>query len=250
MENPMGHDHLKAEHFAFREDRHTGVYICKRVADGAPILHVAHEEEGDWQFLCGGEHEDGSDDGPLLVCLEHVVAQDPTTNALASMCTMHRADRATPEAEWTITDEREQFIRDMVEDPGWAVQLVSDGDDDEPAFAYTIGLYRNFGHPEIIIIGLRLPVMNALLNVCGDRIKAGETLPIHTPFSGVLDDYDVKLGQVRAPASYDEHLGYAIWFYNGREFPVVQLVWPDKTGRFPGEDGVAESVRKLQPLLP
>lgn len=251
MEGTMNHQHPKAEHFAFNEDRHTGVYICKRVDDGAPILHVAHEADGDWQFLCGGDHEEGGDDGPVVVCLEHVVARDPSLNELATMCSMSHADRSTESDPWTIVDEREQFIRDHVEDPGWAIQLISAGDqDNEPAFAYTIGLHRNYGHPEIITLGLPLPVMHALLTICGDRIKDGEILPIDTPFSGVLDAHDVKLRRVRERASYEEHLGYAIWFYDGCEFPVVQLIWPDKNGRFPGEDGAAESLRSQQPLLP
>lgn len=105
----MEGEHPKANTFAFREDRHTGVFICKRVADGAPILHVAHDTEGDWQFLCGGQHEDGGDDDGLVVCLEHVVARDPSLNELADLCTSHHADRAAPEDKWIITDEQEDF---------------------------------------------------------------------------------------------------------------------------------------------
>lgn len=103
----MAHDHPKAEHFAFREDRHTGVYICSRVAAGMPVLHVSHDGDGDWQFLCGGDHEDGGDDGPMFVCLEHVVARDPSINELAAMCTRSRAQRSGLDDEWTIVDERE-----------------------------------------------------------------------------------------------------------------------------------------------
>jgi hypothetical protein len=29
------------------------------------------------------------------------------------------------------------------------------------------------------------------------------------------------------------HLGYALWFYCGMGFPVLQVVWPDRSGHFP-----------------
>jgi hypothetical protein len=89
-----------------------------------------------------------------------------------------------------------------------------------------------------------------MLNICGDLIKAGHPPPIGTPFAEVLDDFKVLLREVRARKSYDDHLGYAIWFNGGREFPVLQLVWPDKEGRFPGEDGANPTMKKQQPLLP
>ncbi len=52
--------HREAERFDFDEERHTGVYVCARVAQGSPILYVSHDADGDWQFLCGGTHEDGA----------------------------------------------------------------------------------------------------------------------------------------------------------------------------------------------
>jgi hypothetical protein len=59
----------------------------------------------------------------------------------------------------------------------------------------------------------------------------------------------VKLRPVRDPASYREHVGYARWFYRGDEFPLLQLVWPDKAGRFPGEPGANPALARQQPLL-
>src|SRR5688572_28543470 len=56
------------------------------IRDGAPVLHVSHDSDGDWQFLCGGnEHGDGQSDGGLLVCLECRVADDLTLNELSTL---------------------------------------------------------------------------------------------------------------------------------------------------------------------
>ncbi len=82
---------------------------CGRVAEGAPILHVSHEADGDWQFLCSGQHEDDGDDGALVVCLEHMVVGDPSLNELAHMCRGFYADRAAQGDSWVVTDEGEEF---------------------------------------------------------------------------------------------------------------------------------------------
>ncbi|MFL5577733.1 MAG: DUF4262 domain-containing protein [Gemmatimonadaceae bacterium] len=44
-------------------------------------------------------------------------------------------------------------------------------------------------------------------------------------------------------------VGFARWFYGGDDFPVLQVVYPDRTGRYPWEDGVAEGFRAVQPVL-
>jgi hypothetical protein len=45
-----------------------------------------------------------------------------------------------------------------------------------------------------------------------------------------------------------EHLGY-VWYYDGPDFPVVQMIWPDSKGRLPGEVGRAESTVRVQTPL-
>ena len=94
------------------------------------------------------------------------------------------------------------------------------GEGDDPAFAYTVGLFKSYGPPEIITLGLRLEVMKAMLNACGDRIRNGERLPVGTPFDGVLDDYPVALRAVCATDSYKRHVGYAPLAASSRPSPV------------------------------
>jgi hypothetical protein len=60
--------------FRFSEPENLGVFVCDNVRlHGMPILYVSHDEEGDWQFLCGGTHEEGGHDGGALVCLREIV---------------------------------------------------------------------------------------------------------------------------------------------------------------------------------
>ena len=244
-------DHKIAERFEFALARKATVIICTRVKAGEAIVHVAHDSDGDWQFLCGGEHSDEGPDGAVVACLECVVAEDLTLNDVADMCSNWSADRDGSGAAWKRHDHLEDTITDAVAEHGWFVAKIEAGEsDDEPAFAYTVGLYKTYDHPELICIGLPTDVMHVMLNNCGHLIKTGPKPPVGPPFAEVLDDFKVLLREVRARNSYDEHVGYAIWLNGGREFPLLQLVWPDKEGRFPGDPGTHPLMAKKQPLLP
>lgn len=241
--------HRVPDRFAFDAPRHTAVFVCRRVREGAPILHVSHDDDGDWQFLCGGDHGEAAGDPASLACLECTVARDASLNELADLPQGYSAGRERPGAAWVRHDPHERFIEEAVAQHGWAVQLIP-GEGAEPPFAYTVGLFESYGHPEIITFGLALEVMKELLDACGDRVKRGEQLPVGTRFDGILDAYPVALRQVRAAGSYERHVGYAGWFYGGWSFPLLQLVWPDREGRFPGDRGAPASLIERQPLLP
>ena len=45
------------------------------------------------------------------------------------------------------------------------------------------------------------------------------------------------------PGTEDPRDLYGNWFYGAREFPVVQLIWPDKAGRFPDDPASAAEFR-------
>jgi len=236
----MGHDHSRLGGFAFREDPRTGVYSCSHVLDGAPILYVTHDQEGDWQFLCGHTHEPA--EGRLL-CLAEVVAGDPSLQSLAGLRHGHRAEREHASQPWKVIDEADERIARHIRNTGWSVQLIPEGEgEEEPAFAYTVGLFYNHGHAELLLFGLELEDMHHVLNACGELVKSGRKLEPGQKLGGILaEGYEVLLREVKAPQSYKQHVGYALAFYKGRDFPLLQVVWPDERGRFPGGS---------QPLLP
>lgn len=235
----------------FKEAPNTAVFVCGHVGKGAPILYVSHDGEGDWQFLCGGVHGEDTVEEAMLVCLKDVVERDPSLDALAGMCADHHAERASPAGAWVITDEGEEFIRRWVRDFGWAVQLIPAGDaPNEPAFAYTVGLHKSYGHPELLMFGLGLDDPKGALNELGGRVKAGQVLGPGDNLAGVLVDHAVRLREVFAEGSFRAHVGYARWFNEGSRFRLLQVLWPDKDGRFPGEPGAADHLSQRQPLLP
>ena len=42
-------------------------------------------------------------------------------------------------------------------------------------------------------------------------------------------------------------MGWALWYYDGDEFPVIQTVYPDMQNRFPEDEGFDKSFE--QPLM-
>jgi hypothetical protein len=234
----MSHDRSNPGGFAFKEDPRTGVYSCVHVKDGAPILYVTHDREGDWQFLCGRTHDPSEG---ILVCLSEAVAWEPSLNSLAGLRRGHRAERKYTSQPWKLIDPVDEHIARHVRDTGWAVQLIPE-DESGPGFAYTTGLFHNYGHAELIIFGLAVEDMHAVLNDCGELVKSGRKLEPGQKLGGILGEgYDVLFREVKAPQSYDQHVTYTKAFYKGRDFPLLQVVWPDARGRFPGGS---------QPLLP
>jgi hypothetical protein len=121
-------------------------------------------------------------------------------------------------------------------------------DDVGPPFAYSVGLYRTFGNPEVIVLGLDLDLMHRMINMIGEEVRRGRRFADGGAASGILEGYDVRFHAV-ARRHYPEHFGYTHWFYKGDNFPALQCLWPDKQGRFPTDGDFAEPLRARQPLL-
>lgn len=235
--------------FRFEAPRETAVLVCRHVwEDGLPVVHVCREE-GDWQFLCERDHGEGSGEEPVMVCLGDLVDRDPTLNGVADLCGHESARRISPGEPWAVHDDMEDHVRANVEEHGWHVMLVPGGEEpDEPAFAYTIGLWHSFQHPELICFGLPDEVAAGALNNCGDEVEAGRELGEGSRSDEAFDGLECAFREFPR-AAYRDHLGYAVWFYDGAEFPVLQCIWPDREGRFPWEEGCDEEVVLRQPFV-
>lgn len=144
-------------------------------------------------------------------------------------------------------DEAEAKLLALIKEHGWAIQLVGSGDG-EPEFAYTVGLVRAFDHPEIIIFGQKFQLMKGLLNFCGEEIRRGERFENGKDEDGILGDYTVTFRSVPA-SQYPTYVGWAAWFNQDWNFPVLQLIYPDLEGRWPWDEGVHPGFVNQQPVL-
>lgn len=134
-----------------------------------------------------------------------------------------------------------------IEQYGWAVQVVMETEG-EPAFAYTIGLVRNFDHPELIIVGLKYESMFGILDVCGVDVRNGRRFEDGKVYDDCLEGYAAIFRSV-PKFEYRNYIGYACWFDGSWDIPVLQLIYPDKEGRWPWDEGVTPGFLWQQPVL-
>ncbi|WP_111672321.1 DUF4262 domain-containing protein [Algoriphagus litoralis] len=144
--------------------------------------------------------------------------------------------------------ESKQAILENIERYGCHLALL-EADSYLPAFVYSIGLFKKFGHPELICFGLKTDVMASILNIACDLIKSGETLTTNRLYSEFLEGYQIQFIPVDKDF-YPNYVGYGGWFYgNTFDFPLLQLVWPDKQQRFPWDQDFNSNWKFSQPLL-
>ncbi len=130
---------------------------------------------------------------------------------------------------------------------GWHVVKVLE-DDEGPGFAFTIGLYQRFEHPELIVFGLPPDTMHLMLNGAGEAVRAGQTYTAGRSYGDILEGYNCTFRPVPR-RHYEAYLGYARWYYDGDGFPALQLIWPDREHRYPWTAPADAWIRTGQPVL-
>jgi hypothetical protein len=131
-----------------------------------------------------------------------------------------------------------------VQKHGWHVVKVM-ADESGPAFAYSIGLYETFKHPEVLLFGFELDLMHLIINNVGFEFRNGKRYGPDQQDDDILDDYDVEFKTV-LPRFFDELVGTALDYYGGPVFRVLQCVLPDKAHRFPWDPECSEWLKENQ----
>jgi hypothetical protein len=142
--------------------------------------------------------------------------------------------------------ENQSKTHAVIKEFGWQVILVPE-DDQGPSFAYSVGLQKTFNHPEILVLGLDIKVMHQMIKGVGDRVKAGTRFLSGQRYQDILSGYDCLFADVDEKY-YRDYFGQATAFYKGHSFQVLQCLWPDKQGLFPGDADFTESLRPRQTL--
>ena len=145
------------------------------------------------------------------------------------------------------TDAGERRAIADVHKYGWHVLKVLE-DDEGPGFAYTVGLYHSFRHPELMIVGLPLDVAHAILNLAGEAIRRGAQYSVDVETEDLLEERTCRFRRV-PESEYQNYLGWDLWFYDGPAFPALQVIWPDRAGRWPWDPLVDPSIRNIQPVI-
>jgi hypothetical protein len=126
-------------------------------------------------------------------------------------------------------------LRRTIRDEGWALArgcVEVDGAHFDAR--YTAGLTRHHGHPELIVVGARLPREQLILHGLAEQVAAGATLePCWVSFGS----RQLALVPVDEPeVLWLAHLVYAA---QGHPVSALQVVAPDDRGRWPWSGGDA-----------
>jgi hypothetical protein len=143
--------------------------------------------------------------------------------------------------------QTEREIRRIVKEFGWYVALF-EATTATPAFAYTIGLWKNFRHPEIISFGLSLDTLGAILNNAGNLIKEGQKIEVEEDNQEIFNNSPARFKAVH-PDNMSDYFGYGKWFNEYKDFPAIQLFWTDTAFNYPWDKLYDENLAFRQPLL-
>jgi len=122
-------------------------------------------------------------------------------------------------------------------------------DNEMPGWSYTIGLYENFGQPEVIVVGLKDDTAQSVLNEVCALFRSGVVFDERHRQNDLLAKVGCEFRTVEKRWLDAGVMGYANWFYGGPVYPVLQCIYPDLKGVFPWEEGFDPSWRNRQALL-
>ena len=141
-------------------------------------------------------------------------------------------------------NEQDERTISHIEEVGCSIVQVEPSNSG-PGWSYTVGVHDTAGGPEIITVGLREKTALFLLNEAARRLRAGIDLTQGRQ-ANMIGEVECDFRAVD-PKWVKHLMGWALWYYEGAEFPVLQAVYPDLKNRFPGEAGF--DVKFEQPLM-
>jgi hypothetical protein len=146
-------------------------------------------------------------------------------------------------------NDYERTVLKNIDSFGWHCTSVAPrvGEEGE-SFSYTVGLYHSFGSSELLLIGLPSKTAHAIFSIYVDRLRAGDPIPLDAQSDALIQGYPCLF--VPAPRSRSgDYVLSALWYYAETDFPLHQVVYPDREGRFPWHSEASQAFRSQQPVL-
>lgn len=161
----------------------------------------------------------------------------------------HQRRKKVPRKAPKGLEKYAQLVWEKVEESGWAVVSVMGASESEkdPGYAYTVGLFENYSHPELMIAGLPRETSAGILNQLGLRVSKGENFEICEPVDRVIRGHKARFSSMD-PSWIQKMMGLNDLYIPIEDLPAIQTLWPDEQGLFPDEVGCDISVKRLQPL--
>jgi hypothetical protein len=121
-----------------------------------------------------------------------------------------------------------------IEEYGCFVLTVGNGKHPELNYTYTIGIYDTCGQPDLITAGLHHEVAHSALNEAARLLRFGADLT-QGRHPDLIGNVDCEFRPVD-PKWVARLMNWANWYYEGTDYPVLQLVYPDLKNRFPQDE--------------
>lgn len=100
-----------------------------------------------------------------------------------------------------------------------------------PSFAYSVGLWETYNHPEIISFGLKTDLLHQIINDVAELIKPGEKMGLDTEYQNIFENSRAKFLKVDK-RNISDYFGVALNYYQGLKFEAIQLIWTDRNNKF------------------
>jgi hypothetical protein len=164
---------------------------------------------------------------------------------------MTRDERMDPRR--CTNDTQRSHLR-FIEETGVSILSVAprlSDDDPGPCWTYSIGLWQQYQHPEILIMGLDSEVAGRLINWFNVAIRdEARRFADGAARDDVLDGDYICYFEAIPHARFGDYFAGDRWFYDGNDqFEAVQMIWSDLNHRYPWDQAAPESFRTSQPII-
>jgi hypothetical protein len=144
-------------------------------------------------------------------------------------------------------DDLDKIVVNNISEFGWhCVNVIED--DNHPPWSYTIGLYETWEHPELIIVGGSRATSHAMLKTLADDIEMNCQPDLADANCHLLLGMKCRFVEVWT-RYYSDYVGFALWYYRKRKFPMYQIVWPNRDGLYPWHSLAPRHFNEWQPVL-
>lgn len=140
-----------------------------------------------------------------------------------------------------------RWLVNTAEEHGAAVLHVAE-DERGAAYAFSVGAWRRFGKPEVVVIGLPKDVAHTVVNTYVRRAAEGERFVPGRLYEGFLAGCPMTVERV-ARRFYPEFFGSAFAVYGDGNFPALQLIAATPEGKFPWHADAPRGFARYQPVL-
>ncbi|HTM08820.1 MAG TPA: DUF4262 domain-containing protein [Verrucomicrobiae bacterium] len=128
-------------------------------------------------------------------------------------------------------DSRKRRVLENVDEHGCHIAFIREFDG-LPPFAYSVGLYHNFHHPEIFIAGLPIDTMTQAISGLAEKVRAGKMYDAGFDYPELVAGAACRFHLVQTHWQL-LFMDVALWFYEAPDFPVLQCLWSDAQENYP-----------------